>query len=158
MKKTYGDAFQRAFQAALEDLETADRLLLKQRFRHRMTVEQLGTLHAVHASTISRRVDAARERLVKATRTQMMRELDVGRADVSSILRLIESELESRCRRAPAIQSLIDSSTSSANGTDRKPPLGARTRARYSGLASALSATRHAPARSRGATRSRTRG
>jgi RNA polymerase sigma-70 factor (ECF subfamily) len=94
MKKTYGGVFQRAFHAALEGLDAADRLLLKQRFRHRMTVEQLGTLHGVHAGTISRRVEAARERLVKATRTQMMRELAVGRDDVESILRLIESELD----------------------------------------------------------------
>ncbi len=94
MKKTYGDVFQRAFKASLDGLDAADRLLLKQRFRHRMTVEQLGALHAVHAGTISRRVEAARERLVKATRTQMMRELEVGRDDVESILRLIESELD----------------------------------------------------------------
>jgi RNA polymerase sigma-70 factor (ECF subfamily) len=94
MKKTYGDVFQRAFRAALDGLDAADRLLLKQRFRHRMNVEELGELHAVHASTISRRVDAARERLVKATRAAMMRELEVGRADVSSILRMIESELD----------------------------------------------------------------
>jgi RNA polymerase sigma-70 factor, ECF subfamily len=94
MKKTYGEVFQRAFRDALDGLDAADRLLLKQRFRHRMNVEDLGELHAVHASTISRRVEAARDRLVKATRAAMMRELAVGRADVSSILRMIESELD----------------------------------------------------------------
>jgi len=94
MKKTYGEAFQRAFRVALDALPAEDRLLLKQRFRHRMTVEELGALHGVHAGTVSRWVTAARERLVKATRAEMMRDLGVGRTDVSSILRLIESELE----------------------------------------------------------------
>lgn len=94
MKKTYGEVFQRAFAAALASLSAEDRLLLKQRFRHQLTVEELGALHSVHAGTISRWVTAARERLVKATRAEMMRELGVGRADVESILRLIQSELE----------------------------------------------------------------
>ena len=94
MKKTYGEAFQRAFAAALAQLAAEDRLLLKQRFRHHMTVEELGALHSVHAGTISRWVAAARERLVAATRTAMMRELGIGGADVESILRLIQSEIE----------------------------------------------------------------
>jgi len=94
MKKTYGEVFRRAFAAALASLPADDRLLLKQRFRHHLTVEELGALHAVHAGTISRWVAAARERLIKATRAEMMRQLGVGRADVSSILRLIDSEIE----------------------------------------------------------------
>jgi RNA polymerase sigma-70 factor, ECF subfamily len=94
MKKTYGEVFQRAFRVALDGLAADDRLLLKQRFRHHLTVDELGAMHGVHASTISRWVTAARDRLVKATRSEMMRELGVSRDDVSSILRLIESELE----------------------------------------------------------------
>lgn len=94
MKKTYGEAFQRAFAAALAAVSADDRLLLKQRFRHQLTVEELGALHSVHAGTISRWVAAARDRLIKATRSEMMRALGVGHADVSSILRLIHSELD----------------------------------------------------------------
>lgn len=94
MKKTYGAAFQRAFATALAELPAEDRLLLKQRFRHHMTVEELGALHSVHAGTISRWVAAARDRLVAATRTAMMRELGIGGGDVESILRMIQSEIE----------------------------------------------------------------
>jgi RNA polymerase sigma-70 factor (ECF subfamily) len=94
MKKTYGDAFRDAFAAALAALPADQRLLLKQRFRHQLTVEDLGRLHGVHAGTISRWVAAAREHLVKETRAEMMRGLGVGRADVDSILRLIHSQLE----------------------------------------------------------------
>jgi len=94
MKKTYGEAFRRAFEVGLAALAEDDRLLLKQRFRHKLTVEELGELHSVHAGTISRWVVAARERLVKATRAEMQRALGVDRSDVSSIFRLIRSELE----------------------------------------------------------------
>jgi RNA polymerase sigma-70 factor, ECF subfamily len=94
MKRTYSDAFQRAFRTALGGLDEEARLLLKQRYRHAMTVEELGSLHGVHAGTISRWVAAARERLVARTRDQMIADLGVKREDVSSILRMIYSELE----------------------------------------------------------------
>jgi RNA polymerase sigma-70 factor, ECF subfamily len=94
MKKTYGEVFQRAFVAALAGLAAEDRLLLKQRFRHKLTVEELGAMHSVNPGTISRWVAAARDRLVKATRAEMMKELGVGRGDISSIFRLIQSEIE----------------------------------------------------------------
>ena len=94
MKKLYGEAFQRAFATALGELAERDRLLLKQRYRHHLTVEELGVLHGVNAGTISRWVAAARERLAGATRAAMMGSLEVGKADVSSILRLIHSQLD----------------------------------------------------------------
>jgi len=94
MKKTYGEAFQRAFRTALAGLSAKDRLLLKQRFRHHLGVEDLGRIHGVNAGTISRWVAAARDALAKGTREAMMAELGVAKDDVSSILRLIESQIE----------------------------------------------------------------
>jgi RNA polymerase sigma-70 factor (ECF subfamily) len=94
LKRTYGTSFEAAFRVALATLTPEDRVLLKQRLRHGLTVEQLGAMHGVHASTVSRWVTGARERLVQATREEMMRMLKVGRAEVSSILRLITSEVD----------------------------------------------------------------
>jgi RNA polymerase sigma-70 factor (ECF subfamily) len=94
LKRTYGEVFRAAFRTAVAGLSADDRVLLKQRFRHQVTVEELGALHGVHAGTISRWVAAARDRLVAGTRTVMMRELGVQRAEVSSILRLIQSEMQ----------------------------------------------------------------
>jgi RNA polymerase sigma-70 factor (ECF subfamily) len=94
LKRTYGTSFQAAFRLALQGLPGPDRVLLKQRLQHHLSIEQLGALHGVHGSTVSRWVTDARERLVAATRDAMMRELKVGRPEVSSILRLIRSELD----------------------------------------------------------------
>ena len=94
LKRTYGEAFREAFRTAVAELPADDRVLLKQRFRHQLTVEELGAMHGVHAGTISRWVAAARDRLVAGTRKAMMKQLGVDRDDVSSILRLIQSELE----------------------------------------------------------------
>lgn len=94
MKKTYGATFQRAFERALGELAAKDRLLLKQRFKHRLGVVDLGALYGVNAGTISRWVQAARDALADATRAQMMTELGVGKVDLESILRLIQSQLD----------------------------------------------------------------
>jgi RNA polymerase sigma-70 factor, ECF subfamily len=93
LKRTYGEVFKRAFTAAMTELSADDRVLLKQRFRHRLGVEELGTMHGVHAGTISRRVQATRERLVAGTHKAMMSELGVAPGEVSSIMRLIHSQL-----------------------------------------------------------------
>ena len=94
LKKKYGSTFQDAFREALATLPVPDRLLLKQRFALNTTVIELGALHGVHASTISRRVAYVRARLVTATREGMMRRLRLGAPEVSSILRLIQSQLD----------------------------------------------------------------
>ncbi len=94
MKKTYGAAFARAFAVAIDALPVEDRLLLKQRWGHRLGVVELGRLYGVNAGTISRRVAAVRERLFARTRDAMSSELRVGETELASILRLIESQLE----------------------------------------------------------------
>lgn len=94
LKRTYGPVFEAAFRTAFEGLASRDRLLLRQRLRHRLGVDELGALHGVDPSTASRWVTAARERLVSATREHMMQKLNVGRAEVSSILRLIQSQVD----------------------------------------------------------------
>jgi len=94
LKKTFGHVFHTAFDEALAALPPRDRLLLKQRFRHHMGVVELGSLHGVHAGTISRHIAGARQALAEGTRAAMMRLLGATRADVSSILRLIQSELD----------------------------------------------------------------
>jgi RNA polymerase sigma-70 factor (ECF subfamily) len=94
MKKQYGEAFERAFVQALAGLSVDDRLLLKQRLRHQLGVVELGKLYRVNAGTISRRVAAARERLVTGTRSHMAAELRLATSELSSVLRLIESQID----------------------------------------------------------------
>jgi RNA polymerase sigma-70 factor, ECF subfamily len=94
LKRTYAETFREAFREAFEQLATEDRVLLRQRITHGLSIEQLGQLHGVHASTISRRVTTAREVLVGATREGMMRRLRLGRAEAASIMRLIQSQLD----------------------------------------------------------------
>jgi RNA polymerase sigma-70 factor (ECF subfamily) len=94
MKRTYGAAFEQGLSEGLAALDPGERILLRQRFREGLSIEELAARHRVHESTASRRVKDARERLVRATRDAMMKHLGVGRAEVSSIIRLIQSQIE----------------------------------------------------------------
>ncbi len=94
LKRTYGEAFRPAFREALESLTSRERLLLKQRFSHHLSLDEVAAMNGVHASTVSRWVADAREKLVTATRERMMTRLNVGRAEAESILRLIQSQLD----------------------------------------------------------------
>lgn len=94
LKRTYGEAFRPAFREALESLTARERLLLKQRFSHSLSLDEIASMNGVHTSTASRWVSDARERLVTATRERMMSRLNVGRAEAESILRLIQSQLD----------------------------------------------------------------
>ncbi len=94
LKKRYGEAFRAAFRAAFAELPLSDRLLLKQRFSLGSTVAELGLLHGVHGSTVSRWVTAARQRLVEITRESLVRKFHLGTGEVSSLLRLIHSEID----------------------------------------------------------------
>jgi RNA polymerase sigma-70 factor (ECF subfamily) len=94
LKKKYGAAFRQAFRESLESLPVRDRLLLKQRFVLHMTVTDLGVLHGVDASTVSRWATTARERLVEGTRTAMMRQLHLSENEAASVLRLIRSQID----------------------------------------------------------------
>jgi RNA polymerase sigma-70 factor (ECF subfamily) len=94
LKKTYGATFRSAFREALATLPVADRLLLKQKLTQNLTVVELGRLYGVHGSNVSRRVTDARRRLVEETRAAMMRRLQLDAPALSSVLRLIHSEVE----------------------------------------------------------------
>jgi RNA polymerase sigma-70 factor, ECF subfamily len=101
LKEIYRGPFEESFREALTAMGAPERLLLKQRFRHGLHLDQLASLYGVHSSTMSRRVAEARERLVAATRDGMMRRLKVSRAEVSSILRLIQSEIDITLSQVP---------------------------------------------------------
>jgi RNA polymerase sigma-70 factor, ECF subfamily len=102
LKRTYGAAFKDCFQEAVSALAAKDRVLLKQRFQEGLGIDRLGALYGVHESTVSRWVTAARARLVVGTRQAMMRRLKLGRGEVSSVMRLIESQVDITLSSLPA--------------------------------------------------------
>ncbi len=94
LKRIYSDAFKKAFGKALAGLDHKQRNLLRYYYIDGLTVEQIGKIYRVHKATISRRLGEIRELLLTETRNALVRELDVGRTEFDSIMRLIQSRMD----------------------------------------------------------------
>jgi len=94
LKRVYSGAFKQAFGRALAALDHKQRNLLRYYYIDGLTVEQIGRIYRVHKATISRRLGEIRELLLTETRNSLIRELDVGRTEFDSIMRLIQSRMD----------------------------------------------------------------
>ncbi|MEM6991329.1 MAG: RNA polymerase subunit sigma-70 [Myxococcota bacterium] len=99
LRNEYGAHFKDSFEVAVTKLSARDRNLLRFHYIDGLTSDALGAAYGVHRATAARWVAAARERLAAQTRTVMMARLQVGRADLQSIMRLIHSQLDASVRR-----------------------------------------------------------
>jgi RNA polymerase sigma-70 factor (ECF subfamily) len=93
-KTLYGAQFRQAFGDALKDLDSGDRRLLRYSVVERLTIDDVSALSGVHRATAARRIAAARQRLLDSARQYMKDRLRVDSAELQSILRLCESELD----------------------------------------------------------------
>jgi RNA polymerase sigma-70 factor (ECF subfamily) len=76
-----------------------DRNVLRYHFAHGLTIDQIGALYHVHRATAARRVAKARDELLAGTRRRLMARLALNRADLDSVMRLIESSIHVSLRR-----------------------------------------------------------
>ncbi|MFP2934705.1 hypothetical protein ACLESO_58275 [Pyxidicoccus sp. 3LG] len=93
MQERYRPAFRAAFAEALSGLSPRDRNLLRLGLVQNLGVEALGTLHQVHASTISRWLARARQSLLEDTRAGLARRLALSPSQLDSLLRVMDASL-----------------------------------------------------------------
>ena len=94
LKATYREPLRRAVQDALGDLPARDRLLLRYKFVDSLTLDDIAHIEGVHRATIARRFVRTRDALWENTRKRFVATLAIEPALWSSILRLLESELD----------------------------------------------------------------
>ncbi len=107
LRQQYGEQFRLAFEAAVGDLTARERTLLRLAFVDGATSDALSAVYGVHRATAARWVASARDRLSARTRHRMMEQLGIGRADLQSIMRLIQSQLDVSVRRCLGSNSSI---------------------------------------------------
>jgi RNA polymerase sigma-70 factor (ECF subfamily) len=93
LRSRYHEPFRRSLAAAVASLDPHQRTVLKLRLIDGLTPEQIADLYRVHRTTIVRRLVDARDHLQRATRRCLMQELSLSFAELSSVLRLMGSEL-----------------------------------------------------------------
>jgi RNA polymerase sigma-70 factor (ECF subfamily) len=92
-KARYRAEYKAAFEAAITQLEARERSLLRQQYVLGMTVDQIGTIYQVHRATAARWVQSAREELLSKARFELAKRTGLSRAELESIVRMIESQL-----------------------------------------------------------------
>jgi RNA polymerase sigma-70 factor (ECF subfamily) len=98
LKRKYGDDFQRALREAFGLLSPRERNVIRRYFGEGLSIDELGVLYDVHRATAARWVGKAGSALVKKTRELLRRRLGTSPAEISSILRLLHSQLEATLR------------------------------------------------------------
>lgn len=83
-----------ALRAALAVLSEQERALLRLHHLHGLTMDRLSTLYGESRSGVARRVAHARERLLKLTRAELARRLNLPDSELESLLGLVQSRLD----------------------------------------------------------------
>jgi RNA polymerase sigma-70 factor, ECF subfamily len=99
LKAVYRDHFRDAFRAAVRGLTLEDRGLLKQHLLDGLGSAELAVLRGVHRATVSRWIVRAQQQLAADTRRALMARLGIDRAELESVMRLIESRLDASLHR-----------------------------------------------------------
>jgi RNA polymerase sigma-70 factor (ECF subfamily) len=98
-RQLYRDAFKAAFHQVLGRLDGRQRNLLTLQLIEGLTLEQIGDLYQVNRSTVSRWLQAVRDRLATETRAALMEELQIGAEEFESILMLVLSRFDASLAR-----------------------------------------------------------
>jgi RNA polymerase sigma-70 factor (ECF subfamily) len=94
LKTTYRAKFKSAFAAAVSELSSYQRNVLRQHHIGGVTLDRLASLHDVHRATIARHLAEARATLLAHTRKHMMEDLVIDGSEFESMMKLISSQLE----------------------------------------------------------------
>lgn len=94
LKRLYREEFKSAFHAAVDALDARARLLLRQHTIDGLGIDQLAALHGVHRATAARWLQAAREAVFAGTQRELMQRLRLTKAELISVIRLIQTQLD----------------------------------------------------------------
>jgi RNA polymerase sigma-70 factor, ECF subfamily len=92
-KAHYRAEYKEAFEAAVDELTSRERALLRQQVVLGMSVDEIGVVYQVHRATAARWVQSARDELLAKARLQLAIRLNLPRAEIENIVRMIESQL-----------------------------------------------------------------
>ncbi len=87
-------AFKTAFLAAVGELDSRDRSLLRLHVLDGLSIDQIAPMYAVHRATIARWIAAAKQLVLERTRKHLMHDLRIDAAEVDSLIRLVQSRIE----------------------------------------------------------------
>lgn len=94
LKQSYGAELGESLVSACAQLPERERTVLRLYFVDGLGIDRIGTIYGVHRSTAARWLQRAREGLLQATREQMAARLQTTPAQLSSVDRLVHSQID----------------------------------------------------------------
>lgn len=94
MRSDYREQVRSAFARAQRQLPARARQILRLHFVDGVNLDQIGKVHGVNRSTVSRWVASARTELLQTMQDQLRASLNVDAGELDSIFRLLGSQLE----------------------------------------------------------------
>jgi RNA polymerase sigma-70 factor (ECF subfamily) len=99
LKRMYGKAMRAAVEEAAAALSPEERNVLREHYARGLTIDQIASIHGFHRATAARRVQRARDGLVRRTRAILGERLGMSDTDLDSVMRLVQSDLHMSVRR-----------------------------------------------------------
>ncbi len=99
LRAKFHGALGASLRAAAQALPERDRALLRMHYVDAIGLDELGRAYQVHRATISRWLMAAREAYLVATRAELSRRTGVSAAEVDSVVRALQSQVDVSLRR-----------------------------------------------------------
>jgi RNA polymerase sigma-70 factor (ECF subfamily) len=93
LKRTYRAELRQAFEESAQALSPEERNVLREHYAHGLSIDEIASAHGIHRATAARRIEGAREAVLRGTRQRLMHKLRLSRRELESVVRLIESEL-----------------------------------------------------------------
>lgn len=94
LKKLYRSEFKQAFERAVATLDARQRNLLRYQVVHGLGIDRIAAIHGTHRSTAARWLVKARAELTRRTRDELAAKLRLDEAELESIYRLIQSQMD----------------------------------------------------------------
>ena len=100
VRRKYGAALKVAVEAALKELQTDDRNVLRFYFVDGLTVEEIARIRGAHKSTVSRLITRIRRQLLAQVKGDLTAKMNARPEELSSVLRAVVSQLDVSLERA----------------------------------------------------------
>jgi RNA polymerase sigma-70 factor (ECF subfamily) len=99
LKRRYASEVKVAFEEAAKELSAEDRNVLREHYARGLSIDQIAAIHGVHRATAARRLVSAREAVLAGTRRILMTRLRLSRAELESVVRMVESRMHVTAER-----------------------------------------------------------
>jgi RNA polymerase sigma-70 factor (ECF subfamily) len=94
IKARFRPQFKQAFRAAMAQLPSRERAVLRLHYAEHVGVGQIAVTYRVHRATVSRWLHDAQRAVLEETRRRLAETLKIGQAEFDQLVGLVQSRLE----------------------------------------------------------------